>query len=132
MSRRTARVSELLREEISALLLREVKDPRISGLVSIVSVDVSPDLRQARVYVSVLGTSEEQEATLRGLRAAEGFLRGQLGERLKMRRIPVLQFQQDRSIEQGSRILQLMAELDETGPRSDRSDGDRGPEPTSR
>ncbi len=132
MSRRTARVSELLRDEISALLLREVKDPRISGLVSIVSVDVSPDLRQARVFVSVLGTSEEQEATLRGLRAAEGFLRGQLGERLKMRRIPALNFQQDRSIEQGSRILQIMAELDETGPRSDSSDGDRGPEPTSR
>ena len=80
----------------------------------------------------MLGTSEEQEATLRGLRAAEGFLRGQLGERLKMRRIPALQFQQDRSIEQGSRILQLMAELDETGPRPDSSDDDRGPEPTSR
>ena len=132
MSRRTARVSELLRDEISALLLREVKDPRISGLVSIVSIDVSPDLRQARVFVSVLGTSEEQEATLRGLRAAEGFLRGQLGERLKMRRIPALHFEQDRSIEQGSRILRIMAELDETGPRSDGSGGDRGPEPTSR
>ena len=132
MSRRTARVSELLRDEISALLLREVKDPRISGLVSIVSVDVSPDLRQARVFVSVLGSSEEQEATLRGLRAAEGFLRGQLGERLTMRRIPALRFQQDRSIEQGSRILRIMAELDETSPRSDAPDGDRGPEPTSR
>ena len=132
MSRRTARVSELLREEISALLLREVKDPRISGLVSIVSVDVSPDLRQARVFVSVLGTSEVQQATLRGLRAAEGFLRGQLGERLKMRRIPALNFQQDRSIEQGSRILRLMAELDETGPRSDGADGDQGPKPTNR
>lgn len=127
MNRRVARVRELLRAELSELIRREVKDPRISEMVTIVSVDLSPDLRQAHVFVSVLGTADEQAETLRGLRAAHGFLRTRLGERLTLRRIPQLDFQLDRSIEQGARILKILTGI---GERADESPGEGGPETT--
>lgn len=113
MNRRPARVAELLRAEISDLIRREMKDPRLSaGLVSIVSIDLTPDLRTARVHVSVLGSPEEQTAAIAGLRAGQGFLRNHLGERLTLRRIPTLDFQLDRSIEQGARVLDILSHLE--------------------
>lgn len=110
MSRRTERINDLLREEISDLLLREVKDPRMSGLVTITEVDVSPDLRRAKVFVSVMGTEEEKASTFRGLEAAAHFLQRKLGKRLTLRRVPQLAFLADDSLEQGARLLKLLEE----------------------
>lgn len=108
MSRRTERINELLRQEISNLLQREFKDPRVGGLVSITEVDVSPDLRQAKVYVSVLGTEEERVSTLEALGAGAAFLQRELRRRLSIRRMPELTFMRDESLERGARILSLL------------------------
>lgn len=87
-TRRRERVSELIREEISELIRREVRDPRLSGLISVTEVVTSPDLRHARVFVSVMGTEEEKRQVEKGLAAASGFLRKGLGERLSLRYTP--------------------------------------------
>ncbi len=108
MTRRTERLNQLLREEVADLLRRGVKDPRISGLVTITEVDVSPDLRQAKVYVSVLGTEEERVSTFRALDAAAHFLQRELRKRLTIRRTPELTFVQDDSMERGAHLLSLM------------------------
>ncbi len=113
MTRRTERINSLLREEISDLLRRGMKDPRIGGLVTITEVDVSPDLRQAKVYVSVLGTEEEKLATFQGLKAAARFLQRELRRRLTIRRTPELTFMQDESLEEGARMLRLLQETRE-------------------
>ena len=113
MTRRTERINDLLREEISALLRREVKDPRVGGLVTVTEVDVSPDLRQAKVYVSVLGTDEEKTSTFRALAAASRFLQRELRKRLTIRRVPELSFVADDSIERGARILELLQRAQE-------------------
>lgn len=108
MTRRTERISDLLRAEISDLLLREVKDPRVAGLVTITEVDVSPDLSRAKVFVSVMGTDEEKTSTLRALTAAAHFVQRNLGKRLTLRRVPELDFVPDDSLERGAQILELL------------------------
>lgn len=108
MSRRIERVNSLLQAEISELLQREVKDHRISGLVTITEVDVSPDLRTAKVYVSVLGSEADRAATLEALTAAAHFLQRELRKRLTIRRTPELTFLPDESMERGARILELL------------------------
>ena len=111
MTRRTERINDLLREEISELVRRDLKDPRIGGLVTITEVGVSPDLRHAKVFVSVLGSDDEKRSTLRALQAASHFLERELRRRLTIRRMPELEFVKDESLEHGQRILTL---LDET------------------
>ncbi|HCV00098.1 MAG: ribosome-binding factor A [Dehalococcoidia bacterium] len=112
MSRRTSRVSELLREEISALIQRDLKDPRLEGaLLSITEVNVSADLRVASIFVSHLGTDEEREEALAGLQSAVPFLERELRRRLRMRRTPSLKFQFDSSIERGARLASTIADL---------------------
>ncbi|MBI5947177.1 MAG: 30S ribosome-binding factor RbfA [Chloroflexi bacterium] len=112
MSRRTSRVNDLLREELSDLLLREVKDPRIGhGLLSITEVQVSPDLHRATVFVSHLGDVDERKEVLEGLTAAAHFLHTELMHRLKMRSVPELVFRWDPSIERGARLASLIAEV---------------------
>ncbi len=108
MTRRTDRINELFREEISELLLRHVKDPRISGLITITAVENSEDMRHAKVYISVLGTEEERTSALAGLQAAAGFIRHELVERLSLRRVPELSFIRDDSIERGAHVLELL------------------------
>jgi len=110
-TRRIERVNELIREEISELIRREVKDPRLDSFISVTEVMTSPDLRHARVFVSIMGTDEEKQQVEKGLAAAAGFLRRQLGERLTLRYTPELVFQLDDSIERGSRLLQLINEV---------------------
>lgn len=112
MSRRQERISYLLRQEISELLQREAKDPRLGGLVSITEVNVSPDLKQARVFVSVLGSDDEKQQVLAGLRGAVGFFRRELGERITLRYIPEISFYYDDSLARGDHLLRLMRELD--------------------
>ena len=108
MSRRMGRVNELIREELSVLLLHEIKDPRIVALTTVTHVETSPDLEHARVYVSVMGSEEEQTGVLQGLRSAESFLRRSLATRVKMRRVPALTFALDTSMEQGAQMLELI------------------------
>jgi len=108
MSRRTERVNELLREEISDLLRSELRDPRIGGLVTVTHVDVSPDLLRATVFVSVLGTEEERLSTMRALEHARPFLRRALSHRLRMRHTPAVSFVSDTSMERAQELTDLM------------------------
>ncbi len=107
---RHERIAEEIHHEISSMVAGELKDPRIAGLVTVTEVRVSPDLKLARIFVSVLGTEEEHASTLKGLSAAAGFIRRELGVRLRMRRSPELLFVLDRSEEYSQRIDELLRE----------------------
>ena len=109
-TRRQSRVNDLLREELSDLLLREVKDPRLTAVTTITKVEVSPDLRSARVYVSTLGDEELKKQTMEGMEAAASFLRRGLKSRLALRYIPFLKFLRDNSMENSARLLALIQE----------------------
>jgi ribosome-binding factor A len=111
MADRMRRVNEAVREVVSARLTEGLKDPRI-GFVTVTSVDTSTDLRQARVYVSVLGSDEERSETLAGLGSAHAILQQAVATELRMKRTPTLQFVFDESIDRGMRITEL---LDEDG-----------------
>ena len=113
MSRRIERLNDQLREEISDLLRRQVKDPRVAVFITITRVETSPDISRAKVFVSIMGTEEEKEGALRGLHAASAFIRHELGQRLSLRRAPELSFRQDDSIEQGARVLDLLDQVSE-------------------
>lgn len=108
---RLARIGEQIKAELSDLFLREMKDPRI-GFVSITDVEVTPDLRHATVYVSVLGNEQAAEDTLAGLQSAKGFLRGEIGKRIRLRYTPEFHFKLDKSIERGVRISALLREIE--------------------
>ncbi len=113
VSRRIERVNELIKEEIAGLLRREIKDPRLGALISITGVQTSQDLRNATVRVSVLGSEEETKQVMLALRHAAGYLRRELGSRLRTRNVPELTFKLDTSIEEGARVLQLLREIQE-------------------
>lgn len=107
---RVGRVSEQIKKELSQILQMELKDPRI-GFVTVTGVDVTNDLSQATVYLSVLGDDSQKEETLKALAKAQGFIRSELGRRVRLRHTPELIFKFDTSIEYGSRIEQLLAQL---------------------
>ncbi len=107
MGNRQKRVGELIKHEISELILREIKDPRI-GFVSITSVDLTADLKHAKVFISVLGSERERKASLAGLHNAVGFIRRELGHRLRLKYVPEISIVYDNSIEQGARIISLI------------------------
>ncbi len=111
MSQRTDRVDELLRQEIGALLAKELADPRI-GFATITDVETSPDLRHAKVWVSVIGGRTDRVETVRALQASMGFVRHELGKRLRIKRIPALHIHLDDSAERGTRVLHLLSELE--------------------
>jgi ribosome-binding factor A len=104
---RMRRVNEAIREILGDAIATELKDPRI-GFVTVTDVDTSPDLRSARVYVSVLGSAEEREASLAGLRSSHGVLQGKIASALRMKRTPTLTFEYDESTERGDRISRLL------------------------
>src|SRR5262250_1283663 len=109
--RRIDRVEEQLRIELSEIIEREIQDPRI-GVTTVTAVKVSPDLRHARVFVTVLGDTAQRKKTLEGLRSAASFVRRSLGKRLHhMRRIPELTFDYDEAVEKGIRIEELLNEI---------------------
>ena len=110
MSRRTDRVSDVLRAELSDLLLREVHDPRVK-LASVTAVEVTPDLRRAVVRVSVLGDDAQRQEAIDGLRHAKGFLRTELAHRLRTRATPELVFELDRGAEHSQRISDILEGL---------------------
>lgn len=111
MTRRNERISKVIKQEISGLLEREVNDPRLSDLISITDVSLSPDLRQAKVFVSILGDEEKKKDMLAGFNNASGFLRKELASRIKMKCIPQLSFHYDDSIERGARLLKLIGQV---------------------
>ena len=110
-SHRIGRVNHLIRQEISQLLQRQIKDPRLGYLVSITEVDTTPDLKYARVFVSSLCSEEEKKEILAALTSASGFFRNELARRLRLRHIPELNFQWDSSIERGAHILELIDQV---------------------
>ena len=101
------RVNEVMREVVGATIGGELQDPRI-GFVTVTAVDTSPDLRSAQVHVSVLGTAEEKDATLKALRAAHGVIQGAISAQLRMKRTPSLKFVYDDSIERADRLNRLL------------------------
>lgn len=111
MSRRTERVNELIRDELSDLLLREVRDPRLGGLISITHVDVTPDLYNARVFVSVMADEATQNEAIRALNSAAAFFHRELKARIQMRRVPFLVFRLDNSIAEAAEVLAHMNEV---------------------
>lgn len=110
MSERTARLDELLREQISEVLTREVDDPRV-GFVTITDVEVSPDLRHASVWVSLIGDEADRRLQLRAVAGVMPFVRRRLG-RLRLKRIPELHVREDRTAERGTRVLQILDDLE--------------------
>lgn len=130
MTQRTERIDELLRQEIGEILTREVKDPAI-GFATITDVETSPDLRHARVWVSVIGQKGERDATIAALQRAMSFVRRELGTRLRLRRIPELQVKLDDSIERGTRVLRLLDQLESGEDPVEQPSGESLPTPTS-
>jgi ribosome-binding factor A len=113
VSRRTARLGEELREEVARIISSELKDPRI-GFVTVTRVSLSPDLRNARVYVGVLGGDKERQKSLAGLRQGAGFLRRLLGQRLRLRHTPELQFEYDTGLDAFERVERIIQETRST------------------
>lgn len=107
---RAGRVGEQIKKELSQLIQSELKDPRI-GFVTVTGVDVTNDLSQAKVYLSVLGDNEQKNNTLKALEKANGFLRSELGKRIRLRHTPELIFKFDESIAYGSHIEKLLGEI---------------------
>jgi len=108
---RQEKLGEVIAVELSDLLRTRVKDPRV-GFVSITHVEVSGDYRYAKVFMSVMGGKDEQVSTMKALKRATGFLRHELAGRLDLRYTPEIEFKLDRSIEEGSRILELIHEVE--------------------
>lgn len=110
MTRRTERIQELIREELSDLIMRDLRDPRLDGLISLTRVEVSPDLSNARIFVSVMSETTNQQDALKALQAASGYLHKELVHRLELRKVPFLNFRLDTSIAEGAAVL---AHIDE-------------------
>ncbi|MNW23569.1 Ribosome-binding factor A [compost metagenome] len=108
---RTGRVSEQIKKELSLLIQSELKDPRI-GFITVTGVEVTNDLSQAKVYLSVLGDDEQKQGSLKGLEKASGFLRSEVGKRIRLRHVPELIFKIDESIAYGSRIERLLSDIE--------------------
>lgn len=119
---RTQRLGPLLKEEISLLLRREVKDVRI-GEVTVSDVEVTPDLKEATVYVQVHGDEARKAEAVTGLNSAAGFIRSRIGRELKIRRAPELHFEIDRTQERAARIHELLAEIDLPDEPPEEEDG---------
>jgi ribosome-binding factor A len=110
--RRVARVAEAIKREAGIMLMRDIKDDRVgAGMASVTAVEVSRDLEHAQIFVSIYGTEEARAETMAGLAAATGFVRRELAHRLNLRRAPVVVFREDRSIEEGTRVLSLIQQL---------------------
>lgn len=110
---RTNRVGEEIKKELSLLLQRGMKDPRI-GFVTVTGVEVTSDLQLAKVYISVFGSAEQRNGSLAGLQKAKGFLRTEIGRRIKLRHVPDLVFKLDESIDYGNKIETILREISTT------------------
>lgn len=109
---RVERLQEFIKEELSEILQRELKDPRV-GFVSITAVKVSNDKSHVKIYVSVLGDEQKKRESMAGLESAKGFIRSEIGKRLQIRHTPEIQFFSDSSLEEGARIISLLNQIQE-------------------
>jgi len=132
MTARTNRIDELLRQEIGVIISREIADPRV-GFATVTSVVTTPDLRHAKVFVSVIGQAADRKATLSALGRAMPFIQHELGKRLRIKRIPQFHLELDDTLERGTRVLHLLNEL-EAGhdPTDDAAIGESLPTPVAR
>jgi len=117
MSRRIDRINDLLRDEISLLLSRQIKDPRLTGVISITSVNTSNDLRNAEVLLSVMGDEDARRTALDGIQSAASYLRRELRDRISLRYTPFLKFTLDDTLEQAAHILQIMDNIRDEQPQ---------------
>ena len=111
MSRRTDRINEQLREEISRVLARQIKDPRLNSVISITRGESSSDLRSAKVYISVLGNDIQRKEALEGLQSAASFLRREIRDRINMKHTPFMTYLLDDSIQQADHLLRLLNDV---------------------
>jgi ribosome-binding factor A len=110
--RRISQVASLIKREVSQMLLHGIKDNRVGiGMVSVTDVDVSGDLQHAKIFVSIYGTDEVRTQTMAGLKSATGYVRSELGHRIRLRRTPEVVFIEDRSLERGTQIISLLNKL---------------------
>ena len=112
MSNRPERVAQLMRREIAEVLQRRMRDPRVTGMVSVTDVEVSHDLSAARVFVSIMPDGPERQRSLDALQSAAGYIRHELAPRLGLREVPELRFVLDTSIERGARVDELLRRID--------------------
>jgi len=131
MTQRTDRIDQLLREEIGAILARDISDPRI-GFATITDVETTPDLRHAKVWVSVIGPDPERDETLAALQRAMGYVQRELGHRLRLKRIPALHVRLDDTAERSTRVMRLLAEIDTGLVAEDLPKGETLPTPVPR
>ena len=134
MPRRIERVNELLRQEISLLLARQIKDPRLQGVISITRVNTSSDFRAAEVFLSVMGDPEAKLSAIKAIRSASSFLRRELRPRLTLRHTPFLTFSLDESLEEAGHLPEIMNSIREQEPDQDSievDDWNGGPLPSS-
>ncbi len=110
MSHRPERLAEAIKKEVSEMLQTELKDPRV-GFATVTGVDVSGDLKYAKIYVSVLGSKKERNSTMAGLAKAQGFIRTELGRRIRTRHVPEITFKLDESLDHGARVMELLNEV---------------------
>ncbi|MEA5575544.1 30S ribosome-binding factor RbfA [Anabaena sp. UHCC 0451] len=116
-NRRVSRVAELIKREISQMLVNGIKDDRVgTGMVSVTDVDVSGDLQHAKIFVSIYGTQEAKAETMAGLKSATGYVRSELGARVRLRRTPEVIFVEDISLERGTKVLSLLNQLQQDRP----------------
>jgi ribosome-binding factor A len=107
---RVSRIGEQMKKELSQIIQREIKDPRI-GFVTVTGVEVTGDLQQAKVFISVMGNEEQRENSIAALQKAKGFIRSEVGRRIQLRHTPDLIFKIDESIEYGSKIESLLKDI---------------------
>ncbi|MFZ3587877.1 30S ribosome-binding factor RbfA [Bacillus sp. DJP31] len=110
MSLRSTKVGEQMKKELGEIIGRKIKDPRI-GFVTVTDVEVTGDLQQAKIFISVLGDDVQRQNTLKGLSKATGFIRSEIGQRIRLRKTPEITFEFDESVDYGNRIESLLAEL---------------------
>src|SRR3954469_464107 len=114
--RRSDRVAEAIREEVATFLAEDAKDPRITGMVTVTGVEITRDLRHAKVFVSVMGSDAERASTFEGLASAASFLRSRVGRALRLRLAPEIAFRQDESVAHAARIEDLLAKIKDAQP----------------
>ncbi|WP_164215497.1 30S ribosome-binding factor RbfA [Virgibacillus sp. YIM 98842] len=109
---RAHRVAEQMKKELGEILTRKIKDPRV-GFVTVTDVEVTGDLQQAKIFISVLGDEKEKQDTLLGLSKAKGFIRSEIGQRIRLRKTPEIYFEFDEALERGNRIDKILRDLNE-------------------
>ena len=121
---KNTRINGEVQRELSSIISRELKDPRINPMTSVVSVEVAPDLKHAKVYISVLGSDESANDTIKGLKSASAFIRGQLAKSLNLRNTPEIHFVLDQSIEYGVNMSKLIDDVvEKDGGYAEHSEG---------